>query len=155
MLILELRCPRRGRLCLRPAPALRFQTAKGRFRMTGCASKLVGKESTLRLQAFSLAATNGVALGGSGFRIRDAESALTSRKSRISIVRTGSPSPKPKEKGEEWETNPIEVTCFLSTTYGIPGRNKPKGDMSNVFSRLERNYAAFWRNLNDVEPAIH
>jgi hypothetical protein len=42
-------------------------------------------------------------------------------------------------QGEEWKTNPIELTDFLSTTYRRKGRNKPKGDMSSFFSNLERN----------------
>ena len=49
------------------------------------------------------------------------------------------PESETNEKGEEWETNPIELTFFLSTTYGKEERNKPKGDISNVFSSLERN----------------
>ena len=44
-----------------------------------------------------------------------------------------------RSKGEERETNPIGLTCFLSMAYNADGRNKPKGDMSNGFSNLERN----------------
>ena len=49
------------------------------------------------------------------------------------------PESETKGKGEEVETNPTELTCFLSITYNTEGRNKPKGDISNFFSSLERN----------------
>ena|SRR6516162_4826979 len=73
-----------------------------------------------------------------GFEIGNVE--LTSQPvARTAMTRTGSPSPRPKKKGRSGKTNPIELTCFLSTTYGKEERNKPKGDISNVFSSLERN----------------
>jgi len=50
---------------------------------------------------------------------------------------------KAKVRGERREgsekTNPLQLTCFLTTIYGKDGRNKPKGDMSNVVSKLEGN----------------
>ena len=59
-----------------------------------------------------------------------------------------------QREGEEWQTNPIELTCFLSTTYRKEGRNKPKGDMSNGVSDLEGNQASFLQNMNDIEPGL-
>jgi hypothetical protein len=56
-------------------------------------------------------------------------------------------------KGEVLEANPTELTCFLSTTYRTKGRSKPKGDMSNGVSKLERNYHAFWPNLYGLNRA--
>ena len=73
-------------------------------------------------------------------RIRDAEWGLISQKAVARILIAG---PKADGRGqrirEEPETNPVELTCFLSTTYGKEERNKPKGDISNFFSSLERN----------------
>ena len=40
-----------------------------------------------------------------------------------------------RRKGRS-ETNPIELTCFLSTTYSKGDRNKPKGDKSHGFNHL-------------------
>src|SRR6516165_4897577 len=58
-------------------------------------------------------------------------------------------------KGGKRETNPMDLTYFLSVTYSTIRRNKPKRDMSHGISDLERKTAGFWRNLNDIEPGIH
>jgi hypothetical protein len=46
---------------------------------------------------------------------------------------------QPKKKGRIGETNPTELTCFLSTTCLTNGRNRPNADMSNDVSNLGRN----------------
>jgi hypothetical protein len=77
-------------------------------------------------------------VGIAGLAITD--SGLTSHTAVAGILSAGSKADgRDQRKGQEWETNPIELTCFISATYRTDGRNKPKGDMSNVFSNLERN----------------
>src|SRR5215467_9709738 len=58
-------------------------------------------------------------------------------------------------KGENRETNPMDLTCFLSITCRTIRRNKPKRDMFHGIRNLERKRARFWRNLYDIGSAIH
>ena len=60
-----------------------------------------------------------------------------------------------QSEGGHRETNPIELTSLISTTYCRNERNKPNDVKSKFFSNLGKIQAAFFPNMNELSRAIH